>query len=274
MSLGKRLREVHAKYEARSKKQDYGLDPIAIPHRFPEQQDAEVVAFIASCFAYGSRKVFVPLMERYIERLGKHPAKKLREATDQKLDKLVADFKYRFNDELDLKGLYLFLRTRLTKNGSLGQYFHGEYRKGEKEEHPILAMLNRVERMYGDTLLEVKGKKVELRTRKSSMYLLPAPNKGSTCKRALMFTRWMIRSGQPDFGFWTWAKPAELIVPLDTHLKQVSIRLGMLPENASSSMKTAIKLTDKLRKYDKADPVKFDYALYMLGAEGHETVKD
>lgn len=250
---------------------DYGEDPIAIPHEFSRPEDIEVVAFIVSCFAYGSRKVFVPLMRQYIEKLGKHPARTLREADTPDITKLAKAFKYRFNDSDDLRGLYTFISNTLNFSGSLGMYFRSAYTLASKaessREQPVLEMLSRAESLYGGTALPRKGSLVILRNRRSSMYLLPSPDKGSTCKRALMFARWMIRTGHPDFGLWTWADPAKLVVPLDTHLRRVAIQLGMLDSDASSSLKTAIKLTDKLRKFDSADPVKFDYSLYMMGAD-------
>ena len=34
-------------------------DPIQIPHRFEDEEDITISAFITSCFAYGNRQVFI-----------------------------------------------------------------------------------------------------------------------------------------------------------------------------------------------------------------------
>ena len=44
------------------------------------------------------------------------------------------------------------------------------------------------------------------------------PSSGSACKRLNLFLRWMVRSDALDFGVWSGVSPAQLIVPLDTHV--------------------------------------------------------
>ena len=81
-----------------------------------------------------------------------------------------------------------------------------------------------------------------------------------------MFLRWMVRQNSPvDLGIWTWVSPKELIIPLDVHVMQQAIKLNLLPENASASLKTAQTLTAKLSEVFPDDPVRADYALFGLG---------
>lgn len=259
MNVRKRLEKAHDLYAARSSASDYGLDPIAIPHKFKRDADVEVAAFIASCFAYGNRKVFVPLIDDYISRLGVHPASTLLEARSSSLTSLVRDFRYRFNTEQDLVVLYKYIGSILSKHGTMGSYFKRLYLK--TAAHPIVSMLSSASSDF-HRVAEPFGR--------SALYLFPSPEHGSTCKRSLMFCRWMVRRGSPDFGLWRWAKPRHLIVPLDTHLKRAAIGLGILSKNASSSLRTAISLTETLKEYDSKDPVRYDYALYSLGADGRK----
>ncbi|MCO4846105.1 MAG: DUF2400 family protein, partial [Sulfurovum sp.] len=51
-----------------------------------------------------------------------------------------------------------------------------------------------------------------------------------------------------------------------THTFQVSRRLGLL-KRKTYDMKASIELTDTLRSFDAADPIKYDFALYRLGQE-------
>ena len=83
-----------------------------------------------------------------------------------------------------------------------------------------------------------------------------------------MFLRWMVRSNARgvDFGLWHTISPAHLVCPLDVHVARVAFRLQLIPEN-KANWKTAMILTDSLRSFDDADPVKYDYALFALGAE-------
>lgn len=58
---------------------------------------------------------------------------------------------------------------------------------------------------------------------------IPVLTGTSACKRLAMFLRWMVRKdGIVDFGIWeTVIKPHELIIPLDTHVHQISLELGL-----------------------------------------------
>ena len=44
---------------------------------------------------------------------------------------------------------------------------------------------------------------------------------GGACKRLNLFLRWMVRHDRVDLGVWTRVRPAQLIVPLDTHVIRV-----------------------------------------------------
>jgi uncharacterized protein (TIGR02757 family) len=100
------------------------------------------------------------------------------------------------------------------------------------------------------------------RTRKH----IAAPQKRSGCKRLNMYLRWMVRAdqNQVDFGIWKKIRPAQLICPIDLHVARVAKRFGLL-QAASSDWAAACQLTEVLKKWDPADPVKYDFALFGLG---------
>jgi hypothetical protein len=50
------------------------------------------------------------------------------------------------------------------------------------------------------------------------------------------------------------------------HVGRVAHRLQLIPHN-KADWKTAMLLTEALRMYAPSDPVKYDYALFALGAE-------
>jgi uncharacterized protein (TIGR02757 family) len=88
----------------------------------------------------------------------------------------------------------------------------------------------------------------------------------SSCKRICMFLRWMVRDNSPvDLGLWTdIIDKRTLIMPLDTHVMQEANRLGLI-STKTTSMSTAIRLTEKLRETFPDDPLKGDFALFGLG---------
>lgn len=100
------------------------------------------------------------------------------------------------------------------------------------------------------------------RTRKH----IAAPLKKSSCKRLNMFLRWMVRKDQMgvDFGIWDRISPSQLICPVDVHVARVARRFGLLKRKPVDWL-AAGELTQALRVFDPADPVKYDYALFGLG---------
>ena len=83
-----------------------------------------------------------------------------------------------------------------------------------------------------------------------------------------MFLRWMVRRGSPvDLGLWDWADPASLLIPLDVHVMQEAAKLGLIPEGAAASRKTAERLTSALAQVFPGDPCRGDFALFGLGVD-------
>ena len=85
-------------------------------------------------------------------------------------------------------------------------------------------------------------------------------------KRWMMFLRWMVRDDNIDMGLWKSVDKADLIMPLDTHTYKVGLRLGLL-KRKTYDLEAAIELTKSLKKFDKTDPLKYDFALYRIGQE-------
>ena len=96
---------------------------------------------------------------------------------------------------------------------------------------------------------------------------ISSPEKKATCKRLNMFLRWMVRKDDRgvDFGLWTAISPSELICPIDLHVARVTRRLGLL-KRKQTDWQAAVDLTSHLREFDASDPVKYDFALFALGA--------
>ncbi|MEM6959442.1 MAG: DUF2400 domain-containing protein, partial [Myxococcota bacterium] len=95
-------------------------------------------------------------------------------------------------------------------------------------------------------------------------HLVPDPHAGSACKRLLLYLRWMVRPADGvDLGLWP-VEPAQLVVPVDTHIQRIAHNLR-LTERKDASWRTAEEITAALRRFDPHDPVKYDFALCHLG---------
>ena len=84
-----------------------------------------------------------------------------------------------------------------------------------------------------------------------------------------MFLRWMVRHDERgvDFGQWSRIRPEQLCLPLDVHVERVARHLGLL-RRKQCDWRAVEELTANLRRYDPADPARFDFALFGMGVEG------
>ena len=81
-----------------------------------------------------------------------------------------------------------------------------------------------------------------------------------------MFLRWMVRNDNKgvDFGLWKNIRPAQLVCPIDVHVERVARKLNLISRKQTDWL-TVMELTENLREFDAADPVKYDFALFGLG---------
>ena len=224
-------------------------DPVSIPHLFSKKQDIEISGFFAAMFAWGNRKTIIAKTTELMDMMDMQPYEFCTNKDPQRLKK-VLEFKHRTFNTTDLLYFIEFFRHHYGKNKSLETAFT----------------------MHGDTIEEMlvgfhhyffSLEHVPPRTKKH----VATPERGSTCKRLNMFLRWMVRRDNKgvDFGIWKKISPSQLICPIDLHVARVAKRLGLI-KRKQVDWKTAIELTDNLRKLDKADPIKYDLALFGLGA--------
>ncbi len=84
----------------------------------------------------------------------------------------------------------------------------------------------------------------------------------------MLLLRWMARPADGvDLGLWS-IPAALLLVPVDTHIHKLGRNLGLTLRN-DVSWTTAEEITAALRRYDAADPVKYDFSLCHLGMLQH-----
>ncbi|HUR65029.1 MAG TPA: TIGR02757 family protein [Chitinophagaceae bacterium] len=224
-------------------------DPISIPHLFIKKEDKEIAGFFAAIFAWGNRTSIIQKSKELMALMDNSPHQFCLQHQPNDLKRLLA-FKHRTFNVTDLLYFIEFFREHYSHHKSLETAFtlHGS---------TVNEMLTGFHRYFFSL------EDVPLRTKKH----IATPERGSTCKRLNMFLRWMVRNDNKgvDFGIWEKIAPSQLICPVDLHVARVARQLGIL-ERKQTDWLAAIELTEYLRTLDKDDPVKYDIALFAMGA--------
>ena len=229
-------------------------DPICIPHFFSKKQDIEIAGFFAAIFAWGIRKTIINKCKLLLQLMDNAPYDFCLYHNDNDIRKLEKFCHRTFNDT-DLLYFISFLKFHYSKHTSLETaFFKAAIIK--ESNHIIEDSLNHFYQ-YFFSLEDVPA-----RTKKH----IASPQRNSTCKRLNMFLRWMVRNDNKgvDFGIWKMIKPSALICPVDLHVARVSKHFNLLKRKQVDWL-AAVELTEQLQKFDKNDPVKYDFALFGLG---------
>lgn len=220
-------------------------DPIQLPHRFKNKEDIEIVSFLVATIAWGNRKAIIKSGEKLIQLLNENPHEFVMNYEGQPLT-----FVHRTFNAQDLSFFLLSLQNIYTKYGGLENAFALE--KGQ----------NGVKQR----IINFRKKFLEIPHDTRSDKHISNPEKGSSAKRINMFLRWVVRNDGRgvDFGIWKSISPSELYLPLDVHTGNISRKLGFT-QRKQDDWKTLEEIQTVLRKFDKNDPVKYDFALFGLG---------
>jgi uncharacterized protein (TIGR02757 family) len=230
-------------------------DAIRFPLRYRDPADREIVALLTACLAYGRVDLFSRALEQALAAMGPSPARFVRGFDADRDAPVFRGFIYRFNRPRDLVAFCVAARDVLAAYGSLEACFMAGYSPDDSHVGPAL------ERFTG-AFLGADLKRVFPRGRLSRGYrhFFPRPSSGGPCKRLLLFLRWMVRREPPDFGLWTGVDPATLLIPVDTHVENMSRSIG-LTRRRSRNWAMVVEITRRLATLDPADPVKYDFAL-------------
>ncbi|MCC9138615.1 TIGR02757 family protein [Pontibacter silvestris] len=228
-------------------------DPVSIPHRFTKKQDIEISGFFAAILAWGQRKTIINNCLKLMDLMDNAPHDFILNHQEQDLQRFLG-FKHRTFNDTDLLYLLFFFQLYYQQHESLEIAFTGEHNEVKTQKE-------RLEHFH-NTVFSLE--EAPHRTRKH----ISTPARKSACKRLNMYLRWMVRSdnGGVDFGIWNTMKMSDLVCPCDVHVERVARRLGLITRKGMDWM-TAEELTEHLRTFDPADPVKYDFALFGLGVE-------
>lgn len=214
-----------------------------------------MAAFLASSLAFGRVASINASLERLFRALGPEPAMALRGRG--KIWPGLDGFVHRWVDAGSLRPFLGAIGETLRTEGSLGALFAAGD-DGGADYVPALAR-------FFSVLRERTGVPVGALPR-GLRFLLPSPAEGGACKRAHLFLRWTVRSGDVDLGLWRGPgfSTARLLLPMDTHVHRISRYLG-LTARPTADLRASREATGWLSKVDPEDPVRFDWSLSRLG---------
>ena len=223
-------------------------DPLEFLYSYPDVRDREIAALISSSLAYG-RVAQILKSVGFVLNITEKPRGFVETRSLDSMRKAFKDFKHRFTTGKDIALLLFSVKKIIEVHGSLEACFVSGVGKDDETVLPALKSFVRRLKRFGC---------------KSGSAVLADPEKGSACKRLNLFLRWMVREDEVDPGGWKDVSPSKLIIPLDTHMHSISLRLG-LTNRKQANMLTALEITDAFRKLCPADPTKYDFCLTRYG---------
>lgn len=220
-------------------------DPVQFPRRYSDIHDIEIAAFLVATIAWGNRKMILNNANKMLDIMGKSPYDYVMSGGWEKLDPDKCVHRTFFNRDLKY---YCNGISRISKTSTLEDVFYNE-------EHDVWSGIENFRKLMAEANGGMYSKHI-------SNPCCVEPKKGSACKRLHMALRWLVRDdGIVDLGIWKKLRPKNLMIPLDVHVARVSRELGLI-DRKSNDRTTVELLTEKLREFDREDPVKYDFALF------------
>lgn len=244
-------------------------DPLEVVRRHRDPGDVEVVGFLAAALAFGSARGAVRSVEALLARVtaargvggetvpcvaAVSPVAAVRAWPDDVAEgtRRLRGWRHRWLGPSDAAAALAILGRMLRSDGSIERFFAA----GD----PGVGTVRDALASFSARALALAPAGSPART----AYWFSGPASGGASKRLCLFLRWMCRRDQMDPGPWTSVDPSRLVVPLDTHVARLARFTGLL-RRATSDWNAAEEVTAALRRFDAADPVKYDYALCRLG---------
>ncbi len=224
-------------------------DPIQIPHQFSKKEDIEIAAFLAATISWGNRTMIIKNAFKMMELLDNSPYDFIINHQEKDLNSFN-NFVHRTFNYIDFK--------QFTKS------LQHIYLNHEGLENALAIKDDSTN--YQNAISNFKKLFFEVQHQQRTQKHVSDPLKNSAAKRINMFLRWMVRNDNAgvDFGIWQSHNPANLSCPLDVHSGNVARKLKLLTRK-QNDWKAVAELDTNLRKLDKNDPVKYDFALFGLG---------
>ncbi|MCB8994241.1 MAG: TIGR02757 family protein [Bacteroidales bacterium] len=227
-------------------------DPIQVPHSLSKSEDIEIAGFLTATLAWGQRPVMIRNAFALIDSMPDGPFQFLMEADEDDL-MFFNSFTHRTFNGTDCIFFLTSLQNIYRNHGGLKEVFE----QGFHDTGNIPGAIMHFRNVFFNIPFPSRSLK----------HIADVQNNAAG-KRINMFLRWMVRKDTKGVDFGLWDIPASsLYIPLDLHSGKVARELGLL-KRSQNDWKAVRELTFRLREFDPADPVKYDFALYGLSALG------
>ncbi len=226
-------------------------DPIQIPKLFESKEDIEISGFLAASLAWGQRPTIINKCKELMQYMDFVPYDFIMNAPDTDFERFK-HFKHRTFNGYDCIYFMRSLAKIYRQDGGLESIFTNSWQRHQN-----------MFKVLSDWYHSFTALPAEPRVLRH----IANVDKGSACKRINMFLRWMVRNDSKgiDFGLWKNIPMSALLIPLDLHTGNISRQLGLLTRKQNDAI--AVKeLTEHLQKFDPIDPIRYDFALFGLGA--------
>lgn len=231
-------------------------DPVQFPRMFGDKRDIEIASLLASTIAWGNRTMICRSANKMFGLMDWQPYKYIM---DRGYEELPDGNVHRTFFNANLRHYLRGLRAIYSSYGDLEGLAADVKASHDGPELPW-AIADRI----NSELQRANDGRDDCRC-------LPLGLDKSALKRFNMALRWLVRKdGIVDPGIWDVMSPAELYIPLDVHVGNVSRGLGLLGRKANDR-RAVVELTATLREMCPEDPVKYDYALFGIGVSGRFT---
>jgi len=224
-------------------------DPIQVPKNFSGKENIEIAAFLTATISWGNRPSIIKNATKLMGLMDNEPYDFVLNASSSELNRLDHFVHRTFNGN-DCIYFIKSLKNIYKNHNGLQSVFETGYQK----ENEVKSALTEFYKIF----FEISGE----RSRKH----ISNVEKGASAKRLNMFLRWLVRNDKSkvDFGLWKGIPQSALLLPLDVHTGNVARKLGLL-QRKSNDWKAVEEITQTLREFDAADPIKYDFALFGLG---------
>lgn len=238
-------------YRAFSRPTYIDPDPLLIARRYEDPADREIAGLIASALALGRVRSICAAAAAVLAMVPS-PHHDLIDSSEAELRDRVGDWYYRFFTADHLFGLLLAIKRTLETEGSLQALLAAGATGADQT-----ATLEGLHTLVQSLRARADG-------RLDHTLFLADPYSGSSCKRHMLFLRWMVRHDAVDPGGWDLLRPSQLIVPVDVHMLRVAHRYR-LTSRSSASLATALEITRSFAAIRPDDPVRYDFCLTRPG---------
>lgn len=233
-------------------------DPIQMVHRFEQPCDQEIIAVLASAMAFGQVVQINKALSSVLTLMDNQPHYYVTHFDPERELPRWQKWYYRMIRPEDVLRILYALKIILQKHQTLGKWITSHYRN--EDVHLGITWSRCVDELKDTDKTHWQWRRAR---GVGFTFLLADPSKKSACKRAFLMLRWMVRKDSVDLGLWN-LPTSKLLIPVDTHIQRIALYIG-LTKRTDTSQKTAIEITDALKKLDAIDPVKYDFAICRLG---------